>query len=275
MSLVVVAAAKGTAGVTTTATALAAVWPTPAALADCDPGGGDVALRLRGENGGWLAGDRGIVGLAAAARTDPGRLDVGAYLQTAVGGLPVLVGVDSPAQAMRIGPLWRQVGEALAHAPMDVVADCGRLLPGLPSADLVAQADLLVLAARPTAEAAAHLRHLLAALTAEEDSRPARVHVAVISDVRRHDRDVDQVRGALASVLPDGVEFGWLAEDAAAAAGLAGTPTRGLDRSSLVASARALAQDLYARVHRTPAEPDYAPTVVDVPPPDVLPAEVG
>ncbi len=275
MSLVAVAAAKGTAGVTTTATALAAVWPTPAVLADCDPGGGDIALRLRGEGGGWLAGDRGVVGLAAAARTNPGRLDVDAQVQAAVGGLPVLVGVDSPAQAMRIGPLWRHVAEALADSAMDVVADCGRLLPGLPSAHLVARADLLVLVARPTAESVAHLRHLLAALAEEEQDRHAQLHVAVVSDTRRHDRDVDQVRDALASALPGSVGFGWLAEDAAAAAGLAGTPTRGLDRSPLVVSARTLARDLYARVHCSPAEPDGATGAVDVPAPMPTRAEVG
>ena len=40
--LIAVAADKGAPGVTTTAVALAAVWPRPVLLAECDPAGGDL-----------------------------------------------------------------------------------------------------------------------------------------------------------------------------------------------------------------------------------------
>lgn len=276
MSLIVVAGAKGAAGVTTTATVLAAVWPATALLADCDPSGGDVALRLRDEHGGWLAGDRGVVGLAAAARMQSGRLDVDEQVQTAVGGLPVLVGVDSPAQATRIGGLWPMIATALAQVPtMDVIADCGRLLPGLPSEHVVARADLLLLVARPTVESVAHLRHTLEALMNVDPSRSRLLHVAVVGATGSLDRDIAQVRDALSDVVSAGAEFGGLANDAAAAAGLAGTPTRGLDRSALVTSARRLAHDLYARVHDAVAPPPPSPAAVAVPRVDAAPVEVG
>jgi len=48
MSLIALAAAKS-AGVTTSALALAGVWPGPVLLAECDPAGGDInAGLLRG-----------------------------------------------------------------------------------------------------------------------------------------------------------------------------------------------------------------------------------
>ena len=49
VALIAVAADKGAPGVTTTAVALAAVWPRPVLLAECDPAGGDLVYRLPGE----------------------------------------------------------------------------------------------------------------------------------------------------------------------------------------------------------------------------------
>ena len=46
MALIAVAADKGAPGVTTTALALAAVWPRPVLLAECDPAGGDLVYRF-------------------------------------------------------------------------------------------------------------------------------------------------------------------------------------------------------------------------------------
>ena len=48
MALIAVAADKGAPGVTTTALALAAVWPRPVLLAECDPAGGDLVYRFPG-----------------------------------------------------------------------------------------------------------------------------------------------------------------------------------------------------------------------------------
>ena len=48
MALIAVAADKGAPGVTTASVALAAVWPRPVLLAECDPAGGDLVYRLPG-----------------------------------------------------------------------------------------------------------------------------------------------------------------------------------------------------------------------------------
>lgn len=249
MSLVVVAGAKGAAGITTTATALAAVWPMPAILADCDPSGGDLALRLRGNNGGWLARDIGVVGLAAAARTQPGPLDVNAQLQLAVGGLPVLVGVESAEQSARIGELWPTIADAVMQEPgTDVVADCGRLLPGLSNQHVVRRADLVVLVARGTVESVAHLRHVLDSLIADGQVR-AQIRVVALAAVDGMHRSIDEVSAVLAAFDRHRVTVSGLPLDRVAADALAGTPTRSLDRSALVVAARELAAELYASLH--------------------------
>ena len=68
MALVVVASDKGSPGVTTTALTMAAVWPRRALLAELDPSGGDVALRLRGPRGAPLSSEVGLISLAVGAR---------------------------------------------------------------------------------------------------------------------------------------------------------------------------------------------------------------
>ena len=61
MGLVVLAADKGAPGVTTAAVALAAVWPRPVLLAECDQAGGDLVYRLPAEEGGMLNPARGML----------------------------------------------------------------------------------------------------------------------------------------------------------------------------------------------------------------------
>jgi hypothetical protein len=118
-------------------------------------------------------------------------------------------------------------------------------------------------------EAVAHLRHLLEALDASDPSAAA-VHVAVITDCDGSRRDVEGVRSALDRAGCADVSVHALVHDASAAAGLAGVPTRGLDRSALVSSARALAGVLHeaAHAHRVPSVDNSNPV-------DVLPVEVG
>ena len=68
MALIVLASDKGSPGVTTTAITLAAVWPRRALLAELDPTGGDVALRLRGPRGAPLSPEVGLISLAVGVR---------------------------------------------------------------------------------------------------------------------------------------------------------------------------------------------------------------
>ncbi|MHB8341736.1 MAG: hypothetical protein ACYDB7_11270, partial [Mycobacteriales bacterium] len=65
MAVLELASAKGAPGASTTALALALVWPRPILLVECDPAGGDLLA-------GYLAGadppGGGLLGLALAAR---------------------------------------------------------------------------------------------------------------------------------------------------------------------------------------------------------------
>src|SRR3982074_1468642 len=54
MALIAIASDKGAPGVTTAALALAAVWPRPVLLAECDPAGGDLVYRFPAVGGGPL-----------------------------------------------------------------------------------------------------------------------------------------------------------------------------------------------------------------------------
>ena len=54
MALIAIASDKGAPGVTTSALALAAVWPRPVLLAECDPSGGDLAYRFPDSSGGHV-----------------------------------------------------------------------------------------------------------------------------------------------------------------------------------------------------------------------------
>src|SRR3954452_22216250 len=162
MTLIAMTAGKGAPGVTTAATALAAVWPREAVLADCDPAGGDVALRLPGIDGGPLRRDHGLLALAARLRTDSvGAVSYADHLQRAVGGMPVLTGIAAPAQAAALGPLWAPLARMLAAGAgqgVDTIADCGRYQPGGPAEQVLAAADAVLVVTRPTVEGLSHLR---------------------------------------------------------------------------------------------------------------------
>ena len=163
MALIAVAADKGAPGVTTTATALAAVWPRPVVLAECDPAGGDIVYRLPGAHGGRLDPRRGLLSLAVAARhgLEPGQ--VWQHAQRLRGGLDVLAGVGNAEQGSGIEPLWGPVGDLLARLPgADVIADCGRLGPDGPYYELLARAAIVVLIIRPSLGEVLRLRDRVA-----------------------------------------------------------------------------------------------------------------
>ena len=86
MALVAFASAKGSPGASTAALAVAALWPRDVLLADCDPAGGDVALRMPDPDGAPLDPDRGLVSLAAAGHAVTGlaRSDAATFLQARI-----------------------------------------------------------------------------------------------------------------------------------------------------------------------------------------------
>jgi MinD-like ATPase involved in chromosome partitioning or flagellar assembly len=241
VSVIALASARS-AGVTTTALALAATWPAHrrVLVAECDPAGGDVAP--------WcgLATEPGLVTLAASARQSLEEDQLRAHLQAlpGPGGASVLVGPAAAEQVM--AALRSLLGAGLAStlarlADTDVLVDCGRLQPGSPALELATSADAVVMVARPTLSHVHHLQPRLAALGSPKA-------VAVMIGERPY--DAAQVSRALGvevvAVLPEDPR------SAEAFAGLAGSAA--LKRSPLVRAARDVAERLSAT-----AAPPVAP----------------
>jgi MinD-like ATPase involved in chromosome partitioning or flagellar assembly len=237
------ASAKGSPGVTTTVAALGSVWPVDVVVADMDPAGGDIALRLSAPHEQPLDPERGLLSLAAAARRGLHPSEVAAHAQTTDGGLDVLAGVSSPEQVTGIGPVWPAVASALRELPdADVLADCGRVVPGTPVLPVLTAADAVVLCVRPSVESYAHLRERLRWLSGplrigEIGSIPVGIVLRTpVSDTAAA-RDLDRL------LQHDRLQvsvIGRVAEDRRAALGLAGHWSRRLDRSMLIRSAREL-----------------------------------
>ncbi len=241
--LVALASAKGSPGVTTTAVALGSVWPADVLVADMDPAGGDLALRLRAPEERPLDPERGLSSRAAAARRGLEAGEVAAHAQRTDGGLDVLAGVSSPDQVTGIGPVWPAVATALREFPgVDVLADCGRVVPGTPVMPVLTAADAVLLFVRPYVEAYAHLRERLRWLSGplrigEIGSIPVGIALRTAVSDTSAARDLDRL------LQHDGLQvsvIGRVAEAPRAALGLAGQWSRRLDRSLMIRSAREL-----------------------------------
>lgn len=247
MALIVLAADKGAPGVTTAATALAAVWPRPVLLAECDPAGGDIAYRLPADGGGVLNPGKGLLTLAATARRGLEPAQIHEHTQKVVGGLDVLAGLTHGEQAAGLTWLWGPLGRSFAAIPnADVIADCGRLGGHPQLGDLMAEAAQVVLLTRATLDHVAHLRERLSITKADG--------VVVIADPRAYRSSIEDVR----RVVAPSVQFvHGLAHDPKGAELLRGQWGGRLDRCMLVRTARDLAGRLVSHLGSTP--PSSAP----------------
>jgi hypothetical protein len=257
MAYVAFASAKASPGVTTTVTALVATWPRDRDLvvAELDPAGGDLGVRFD------LANEPGLVTLAAAGRRQLDRSTFVGHTQP----LPFAdrPGVDGAAdRAVRrvlVGPVAAdQAGAALAalrgvlpgvlsSLGADVLVDCGRLDPGSAAHDVVTDADLLVVIARPVVAEVHHLAARLSGL------RPKALSLLLIGDRPYSVAEVADAVGAHPlGALP--------VDDRAAAALTVGRSdgARVLRRSRLMRDARAVAEALAGWLPPLPAPPTAA-----------------
>lgn len=250
MSLIAVAADKGAPGVTTACVALAAVWPRPVLLAECDPAGGDLMYRLPAADGTQLDPGRGLLSLAVAVRRGLEPAQVWDHAQKLHGGLDVLVGVVTAEQGAGLDPLWGPAGAALARLPgADTIADCGRAGVAGPHYDLLAQASLVVLVTRATLAEVVRLRERAAALSAALARRGQApgVGVVVVAEHSRFHAALADVGQALGPDCPARV-LGGLAFEPRSADRLRGVWGGRLERSLLIRTARELAGRLTARL---------------------------
>lgn len=237
--LVSLASAKGAPGVSTSAHVLAATWPRPVLLAELDAAGSDLVYRSRARDGRPLDGDRGVVSLAAAVRRDPA-VPLEEHVTAIDGGLPVLIGLSRPDQAIAIGSSWAQLASTLQQRG-DVIADVGRLAPGAPSLGVALASDLTIMVTRPGVENYGHLRERLIWLQeSSRHSEPIRLAVLLIAPwkLRHEGKDLDRLLRSSGIDVP---VVGILPVDTTAADALAGRRARPLGRTLLVRSARAVA----------------------------------
>lgn len=263
MGLYVVASAKGSPGVTTTAVVLAGAWPAEPVLADLDPAGGDVALRYRDEAGVPLDPDKGLLSLGAAVRRGSSEVQLSDHVQRVSGGLEVLAGVSSPSQVQGLGPAWLHLARAMKIVPeRDVIADCGRLMPGSATIPVLQHADAVLMIARPTVEGLSHLRERLHSFSetlqfGTYEAVP--VGVALVTSYR-DSRVVGDVQAILDRARLPVTVLGILAEDEKAAEAIRVGDGRRARKSLLLRSGADVADRLHrlARQQTQNAEWDVA-----------------
>jgi hypothetical protein len=180
VTVVALGSVRGAPGVTTAALLLASCLD-GAQLVEADLSGGVLAVRY------GLGREPGLTSLAAATGRGSARL-LG-HAQDA-GGLPVLVGPDSPDAS---DALWRAAGEPLARTIHDthgwVVVDAGRLQR--PTA-IVRRAALVVLVVPPVAEHLVGAMHTVVSLRGAVDGEVAAV---LVGDGRYRADDVEPTVG--------------------------------------------------------------------------------
>jgi hypothetical protein len=257
MGLIVVTADKGAPGVTTTALALAAVWPRPVLLAECDPAGGDIAFRFPAADGERLDPRRGMLSLAVAARRglQPGQL--WEHTQKLYGGIDVLLGVTNADQGAGLSVFWGQLGHVLASVPRaDVIADCGRLGADGPVTDLLAAASRVLLLTRAEVAEVIRLRDRAVALAAAVEKRGRRgfsADVVVVAGQKNFKGELTEVAHALGQGRAPARVLGGIVSDARAAGLLRGHWGGKLDKSMLIRSVREIAGQLAAAMPPQPA----------------------
>ncbi len=230
MTMIVIGSVRSS-GATTLALALAGCLER-AVLVEADPDGGVLALRY------GLAREPGLATLAAS-RAEAGG-SILEHAQALPGGLPAVVGPESPAQATR---LLATAGKRLLHVlagaseELQLVVDAGRLGPSSPAAGLLAAADVVLVVARPTAEA------LVGAAERVADLGPSAGLVLAGPGPYRAEQVSAQLGcPVLATVADDARAAGTLAE---------GGSSKTLARSALLRSARSLAENLAAATTRS------------------------
>jgi MinD-like ATPase involved in chromosome partitioning or flagellar assembly len=280
MALIAIASDKGAPGVTTAALALAAVWPRPVLLAECDPAGGDLVYRFPAADGGHLDPRRGVLSLAVVARRGMQPQQVWEHTQKLPGGLDVLAGVTNAEQGAGLSLLWGPIGKILAALPQaDVIADCGRLGADGPLYDLLAEATTVVLVTKVHVADVIRLRDRAAAFAAAAASRGRRgfgVGVVVVADHKKFRAALGEVQQVLGQANARATVLGGIAHDVKGADLLGGEWGGNLDRTLLIKTAREVAQHLLVGLPpiASPAAPRPPAMNPEPMPPSVVPPSV-
>lgn len=269
MSLIALASAKGSPGVSTIAYTMALCWPPerPVVVVEADPAGSALAPRF------GLPYDRGVISLAPATRHafDPSAL--GQHVQRlAVGAgrssVDALVGVRSAEQSRGLARFWADVSAALAADPsFDAIVDCGRLDPQSPAMAAVHHAQFTLLLTRPDIESVLHTALRVQAL-AETGARTGAIGVVVVGDGPHKPGEVANATGAEVLAL--------IPHDPRGALILAGASDdqRALARSGLLRAVQGLCTQVGGRLRAVGAAAPRRPEPAEGPPPRGAPEVV-
>lgn len=222
--LIAVTSTKGSAGVTTLAVVLAAVWPGDDApiVVEADCAGADLGAWH------WLPDSPGVTTLATQSRT--GNVTLDAHLTRLPCGVDVVLAPAGRHPATVAVGLLMEADFGLWAKERPTIADVGRLEPGAPSAALVEQADVVLVLARGDAGSLLRL--------ADADLPIGTTRLVLVGGSRyTHAEIVDRTGLQVAAEVP------W---DARAVDVVAGRRdrSRGWSRRGLPAAARALATSL-------------------------------
>jgi hypothetical protein len=266
VALIAIGADKGAPGVTTTAMALTAVWPRPILLAECDPSGGDLVYRFPSAGGGHLDPRRGVLSLGIAARRGMPAQQAWEHVQKMQGGMDLLAGVTNAEQGAGLNTLWGPIGRLLAGLPQaDVIADCGRVGVDGPVYDLLAEASLVLLVSRAAIADVIRLRDRVTALSAatEHRRRPARIGVLVLAEPKQLNSAISEVQHVLDQAGGSAKVLGGLPDDPRGAQLFRDGQVGKLNKTLLVRAARGIAKQLVAALPEP--EPQQAPAQPDQP----------
>lgn len=258
MAVIALTSTKGSPGVTTTALALALIWPRPCLLLEADVAGSSSILA--GYFNGTRGHGKGLVDLAVAHRR--GALADGLHQAS----IPLegskarfVPGLTSPAQSGTMQPLWEPIAavlRGLESTGTDVIVDAGRLGSIGGPLPLIREADVALLVTRSTLPDVAAARARATGLRDELASRGTgddALWLLLIGEGRPFSG-----REAHAAIgLPMAASMAWDPRDAAVLSvgqelprrGL-GTPERRWQTSSLVRSSRSCAAALDGIIHR-------------------------
>ncbi len=234
MSLVCFASQKGSPGTTLTALTVAAAWPGAGehrrVFVEADRAGGALALRY------GIGTEPGLLTLAAAVRSDPA-VDLRAHAQPVPGGLPAVIGPDSPAQVeATLAAAGDSLGKWLGEQDGTVIADIGRFESTGTAHPFIAHATTVAVVARPVAEQLQPAVHTIRRLGLETD----RVGWVLIGD---QPHGVAEVEASFNIPV-----LGVVASDRRTADALStGNGGRRVDKSALVRSSATLAEALAER----------------------------
>ena len=175
--MLVLGSAKASPGVTTTALALAAIWPSDrrVQIIEADPDGGVLAARQ------GLPSEPGLSTLAVTSRRSLTRVDLDGHLQSPSGSdVRLLVAPPAAEQARRsLGLAAVPLGSVVTGLDgTDTIVDVGRLRPDSEAMPLVEAADAVLIVVRPRLDEVQQLPARLRAL------RPtlARVGLLLVGD---------------------------------------------------------------------------------------------